>query len=188
MNLPNVPLSLVKCIITRPENIGSFPLIGFISLLFIYNVSVTHMWQRLKVVSMTNTEEFLSRQQNFSISYFAFLYSQICYKWCSSYGYDSYKSLRISLRLKKLCEVVDVCIDSAGFLSSLFIMPFWLHICFIFLVSLKIDTDGWRPPDSSNRILYITFGCLPLASKLCCCSKTALLLVSFNYIHTVVVY
>ena len=84
VNLSNVPLSLVKCIITRPENIGSFPLIGFISLLFIYNVSVTHMWQRLKVVSMTNTEEFLSRQQNFSISYFAFQYSQICYKWCSS--------------------------------------------------------------------------------------------------------
>ena len=143
----------VKCIITRPENIGSFPLIGFISLLFIYNVSVTHMWQRLKVVSMTNTEEFLSRQQNFSISYFAFQYSQICYKWCSSYGHNSYKSLRISLRLKKFCEVVNVCIDSAGFLSSLFIMPFWLRICFIFLVSLKIDTDGWRPPDSSNRIL-----------------------------------
>ena len=54
-NLPNVALSLVKSIITGPKNMGCFPLTRFIDLLSLYDVSVTHMSQRLKVVSMANT-------------------------------------------------------------------------------------------------------------------------------------
>ena len=34
-NLPNVALSLVKCIITGPRNTACFPLTGFINLLFL---------------------------------------------------------------------------------------------------------------------------------------------------------
>ena len=66
-NLQNAVLSLVKCIITGPKNTGCFPLTKLINLLFLCNVSVTHIPQRLKVVPMANTKETLSRQQNFSI-------------------------------------------------------------------------------------------------------------------------
>ena len=71
-NLLNVALYLVKCIITGPKNTGCFPRSGFINLFFLYDVSITQISQRLKVGSMANTEESLSRQQNFSISSICF--------------------------------------------------------------------------------------------------------------------